>query len=223
WNNPTRHNSIPTKLEGICLVLDQQTKAEFLWMPYADPRIQEYVSTKFLANHNIWNVKVPLIIFAIIEMHESNQVMRQFGCTLRIPPPPQELDDLHNTKLRERLKEDWPAFHKKHNNKSYLLLVSDRSRQRCCKRPRQGLISPRSRENFAGGTTSTPAPQEDPITVQPSALTTPYNYLTIVLQTPLASLFYRGESLSQSLTHTYDMYDRRLGSKRSQPRRKEMK
>ncbi|MBA0763075.1 hypothetical protein Gotri_012592 [Gossypium trilobum] len=111
-------------------------------------------------------------------MHESNQVMRQFGCTQLIPPPPQELDDLHNTKLQERLKEDWPTFHKKY--------IKIWSRQRCYKRPRRGLINPRSRENVAGGTTSAPAPQEDPITVQPSGLYGSYIFcanLTARIQT----------------------------------------
>ncbi|KAH1107780.1 hypothetical protein J1N35_011548 [Gossypium stocksii] len=141
----------------------------------------------------------------------------------RISPPPQELDDLHNTNLWGRLKEDWPTFHKKyikiwqrrydylptrkpfrtpklvtpldyidwfrHNDKSYLLLVLEKSRQYHCKRPRQELINPRSGQNVAGGTTSAPALQEDPITMQPSE----------------------------------EMYDRPLGSRRSQAWRKEMK
>ncbi|KAK5818757.1 hypothetical protein PVK06_023702 [Gossypium arboreum] len=76
-------------------------------MPYADPRIQECSLAEFLANHNIWHVKVPLVIFAMIEIHESNLVMQQFGCTQRILSPPEELDDLYKIDLRGRLKEYW--------------------------------------------------------------------------------------------------------------------
>ncbi|MBA0549879.1 hypothetical protein Golob_020880, partial [Gossypium lobatum] len=114
WNNPARHSGIPTELEDIRLALDQQTEEEFVWMPYANPRIQECIPVEFLANRNIWQVKVPLIVFATVEMHESNRVMRQFGCMQRIPSSPQKLDDLHNIDLRGRLEEDWSSFHQKY-------------------------------------------------------------------------------------------------------------
>ncbi|KAG8481229.1 hypothetical protein CXB51_025994 [Gossypium anomalum] len=48
-----------------------------------------------LANLSIWHVKVPLIIFAMVDMHESEQVMRQFKCMQRTPLQPQKLDGLH--------------------------------------------------------------------------------------------------------------------------------
>ncbi|KAH1120744.1 hypothetical protein J1N35_003904 [Gossypium stocksii] len=114
WNNPARHSGIPTELEDIRLALDQQTEEEFVWMPYANPRIQECIPVEFLANRNIWYVKVPLIVFATVEIHESNRVMRQFGCMQRIPSSPQKLDDLHNIDLRGRLEEDWSTFHQKY-------------------------------------------------------------------------------------------------------------
>ncbi|MBA0839393.1 hypothetical protein Goarm_005122 [Gossypium armourianum] len=40
--------------------------------------------------------------------------MRQFGCTQRISPQPQELDDLHKFDMRERSDEDWATFHMKY-------------------------------------------------------------------------------------------------------------
>ncbi|MBA0709567.1 hypothetical protein Golax_024595 [Gossypium laxum] len=82
WNNLARHSGIPTKLEDIRLALDQQTEDEFVWMPYANPRIQECLLDEFLANHRIWHVKVPLIMFATVEIHEFNRVIQQFECTL---------------------------------------------------------------------------------------------------------------------------------------------
>ncbi|MBA0662249.1 hypothetical protein Goklo_006413 [Gossypium klotzschianum] len=35
--------------------------------------------SKFLMNPNIWRMKVSLVVYAIMEMHESNRVLRQFG------------------------------------------------------------------------------------------------------------------------------------------------
>ncbi|KHG05082.1 hypothetical protein F383_30767 [Gossypium arboreum] len=88
WNNLVRHNGIPTELKDIWLALDQQTKEEFVWMSYVDLRIQECVPSKFLVNCNIWHVKVPLIIFTMVEMYGSDRVMRQFKCMQHIPLPP---------------------------------------------------------------------------------------------------------------------------------------
>ncbi|MBA0763634.1 hypothetical protein Gotri_013060 [Gossypium trilobum] len=62
---------------------EQFTHAFILvWMPYANPRIQECLIDEFLANHRIWHVKVSLIMFATVEIHEFNRAMQQFECTL---------------------------------------------------------------------------------------------------------------------------------------------
>nr|AIE43903.1 WRKY transcription factor 99 [Gossypium hirsutum] len=53
WNNIARHNGIPIKPEDIQLALDQETEEEFVWMLYADSRIQECIPARFLANCNI--------------------------------------------------------------------------------------------------------------------------------------------------------------------------
>ncbi|KAH1122401.1 hypothetical protein J1N35_005561 [Gossypium stocksii] len=90
----------------IRLTLGQEIEEEFVWTSYVDPRIQECVSAEFFANRNIWYIKVPVVVFPTIEMHKSDHIMQQFGCTQHIPLPPQELDDLHNINLRGKLKED---------------------------------------------------------------------------------------------------------------------
>ncbi|KAK5842061.1 hypothetical protein PVK06_004389 [Gossypium arboreum] len=79
---------------------------QFVWMPYTDLRIQECVLEEFLANRSIWHVKVSLIVFATVEMHKFNRVMRQFGCTQCILQQLQELDDLHKNDMRGRPDED---------------------------------------------------------------------------------------------------------------------
>ncbi|MBA0814547.1 hypothetical protein Gohar_020373 [Gossypium harknessii] len=61
------------EFEDIRLLLDQLLEAE---IPYSDLRIQQCISFEFLVNPNVWHVKVPLIVYATVEMHESNRVMR---------------------------------------------------------------------------------------------------------------------------------------------------
>ncbi|MFQ6661203.1 hypothetical protein Gotur_029436 [Gossypium turneri] len=60
------------ELGDIQLLLDQRSEAEFEWMPYIDTGIQKCISVEFLANRSIWHVKVPLIDFMTVKMHESN-------------------------------------------------------------------------------------------------------------------------------------------------------
>ncbi|KAH1047574.1 hypothetical protein J1N35_038358 [Gossypium stocksii] len=48
------------------------TRNKFEWKSYADPKIQECIPDEFFANCNIWHVKVSLIVFVTMEMHESN-------------------------------------------------------------------------------------------------------------------------------------------------------
>ncbi|MBA0602460.1 hypothetical protein Gorai_002640, partial [Gossypium raimondii] len=97
-NNPVRHNGILVKLEDIRLTLYQQAEEK----------------DEFLANCSIWHMKVPLIVFATVKMHESNRVMRQFRCTQCIPLQPQELNDLHKIDMQGRLEEDRETFQKKY-------------------------------------------------------------------------------------------------------------
>ncbi|MBA0568367.1 hypothetical protein Golob_005866 [Gossypium lobatum] len=84
----------------------------------------------------------------MVERYESDQMMRQFGCMQRIPSPPQELEYLYN-------------------NKPYLLLASERSKQHLRRKPRQGPINPRSGEDVVVGSTSAPSTLEDLIAMQP--------------------------------------------------------
>ncbi|KAH1114891.1 hypothetical protein J1N35_008269 [Gossypium stocksii] len=59
----------------------------------------------------IWHVKVPLIVFTIIGMHEFDQMMSQFEFVQDVPLSPQILDKLHKINLWGRIDEYWPKFH----------------------------------------------------------------------------------------------------------------
>ncbi|KAG8483176.1 hypothetical protein CXB51_022166 [Gossypium anomalum] len=50
-------------------------KSEFQWTPpYEDPAIWAIISDKFFQNLNIWHVKVPLVNYATVEMHQTDSV-----------------------------------------------------------------------------------------------------------------------------------------------------
>ncbi|KAH1039029.1 hypothetical protein J1N35_040772, partial [Gossypium stocksii] len=90
---------IPTSLEDIQLLLDQQSKEQFQWTSYKDPTIRVVILDEFFQNPNIWPVKVPMVTYAIMEMHQSDRVLRQFEFRQRIPVSLEELDDEHKTDL----------------------------------------------------------------------------------------------------------------------------
>ncbi|MBA0872161.1 hypothetical protein Goshw_008250 [Gossypium schwendimanii] len=135
-------------------------------MSYADPRIQECILTEFLVNRNIWHIKVPLIVFAMVEMHKFDQVMRQLKFRQSILPSPQDIEKLHEVNLLERIDEvrrnamknistfgsigiqlatflDYMIWFR-HHNKPYLLSEEERTRQHRHRRPRQSCMNPRS-------------------------------------------------------------------------------
>ncbi|MBA0648060.1 hypothetical protein Goklo_015846 [Gossypium klotzschianum] len=55
------------------------SRNKFEMTSYEDPAIQECILEEFFVNPNIWHVKIPLVVYIIMEMHESNRVLRQFG------------------------------------------------------------------------------------------------------------------------------------------------
>ncbi|KAH1063337.1 hypothetical protein J1N35_028324 [Gossypium stocksii] len=79
WNHSASYVGLPTSLEDIRLLLDQRSEAQFQWTPYEDSTIRAVIPDDYFQNLNIWHVKVPLVNFAIVEMHQSDRVLRQFG------------------------------------------------------------------------------------------------------------------------------------------------
>ncbi|KAH1056635.1 hypothetical protein J1N35_034700 [Gossypium stocksii] len=79
WNHSTSYVGIPTSLEGIRLLLNQRSEAQFQWTPYEDPTIRTVIPDEFFQNLNIWHVKVSMVTYAIVEMHQSDRVLWQFG------------------------------------------------------------------------------------------------------------------------------------------------
>ncbi|KAK5771757.1 hypothetical protein PVK06_047999 [Gossypium arboreum] len=86
----TSHVGLPEELEDIQLLLDQRPKDD--------------------------HMKVPLIVYAKVEVHESDRGMRQFEFRQTILPSPQDIELLYKVDLRGRIDEDWPTFHGQYIN-----------------------------------------------------------------------------------------------------------
>ncbi|MFQ6667079.1 hypothetical protein Gotur_033220 [Gossypium turneri] len=76
WNHPATYVGIPTTLEDRQLLLDQRSEAQFQWTPYEDSTIRVVISDELFQNLNIWHVKVPLVNYATVEMHQMDRVLR---------------------------------------------------------------------------------------------------------------------------------------------------
>ncbi|KAH1064484.1 hypothetical protein J1N35_029471 [Gossypium stocksii] len=109
WNHLASYIGIPTSPEDIRLLLDQRSEVQFEWILYEDSAIRAVIPDEFFQNLNIWHVKVPMVTYAIVEMHQSDRVLRQFGFRQPIPVTPEKLDDEHEIDLR-LINTDWPRY-----------------------------------------------------------------------------------------------------------------
>ncbi|MBA0620382.1 hypothetical protein Godav_006103, partial [Gossypium davidsonii] len=104
------YGGIPTALEDIRLLLDQQLEAHFQWTPYEDLVIRAVIANEFLQNLNIWHVRVPLVSYATVEMHQTDRVLHQFKFQHPIPMAHEMLDDEHKIDV-QRPSTHWLLFH----------------------------------------------------------------------------------------------------------------
>ncbi|MBA0765700.1 hypothetical protein Gotri_014857, partial [Gossypium trilobum] len=109
WNHSASYGGIPTALEDLRLLLDQQSEAHFQWTPYEDSAIRAVIPDEFRQNSNIWHVRVPLVIYAIVKMHQMDRVLRQFRFRQQIPVALEVLNKEHKINLR-RPNMHWPVL-----------------------------------------------------------------------------------------------------------------
>ncbi|MFQ6652543.1 hypothetical protein Gotur_024358, partial [Gossypium turneri] len=74
-----------------------------------DPVIRAVIQEEFLQNPNAWHVKVVLINYATVEPHQTDRVLRQFGCRQPIPVDPEVFDEHHKIDL-QLLGTDWTRY-----------------------------------------------------------------------------------------------------------------
>ncbi|MBA0678324.1 hypothetical protein Goari_019678 [Gossypium aridum] len=73
WNHSMSYAGIPIALEDIRLLLNQWSKAQFQWTPYKDPTIRAVIMDEFFQNPKIWHVKVSLVNYATVEIHQTDR------------------------------------------------------------------------------------------------------------------------------------------------------
>ncbi|KAG8478585.1 hypothetical protein CXB51_028436 [Gossypium anomalum] len=100
WNRSASYVEIPNSLEDLLLLLDQRSDTQFEWTPYDDPVIRTVIPDEYVQNPNAWHVKVPLVNYATVEMHQSDRVLRQFRFRQLIPVAPEVFDEEHKVDLR---------------------------------------------------------------------------------------------------------------------------
>ncbi|MFQ6631846.1 hypothetical protein Gotur_008730 [Gossypium turneri] len=100
WNHSASYVGIPTAFKDIRLLLDQRSKAQFQWTPHEDSEIRAVIPDELFQNLNILHVKVPLVNYATVEMHQTDRVLRQFKFQQPIPVASEVLDDEHKIDLR---------------------------------------------------------------------------------------------------------------------------
>ncbi|KAG8502695.1 hypothetical protein CXB51_000515 [Gossypium anomalum] len=183
-----RRHQIKPKLK---LLLNQQSKAQFQWRTYEDPVIRVVIPKEFFQNLNIWHVNVPLVNYPIVEMHQTDRVLRQFRFR---QPIPEELEKNRYDYIPNRkpiivpelacILDYMPWF--RIHGKPYLLSEEQRHRQSRIERERRSPLNLRRRDDGTGQSTvptQSPSPMPQlmthtlqPLQIMPGAYPSPYMY-----------------------------------------------
>ncbi|KAG8491652.1 hypothetical protein CXB51_014931 [Gossypium anomalum] len=107
WNHGLSYVGLLKDLEDSKLLLDQCSEADFKWMSYAETDIISCIPPEVLENREMWDAKVSLVVHTTIEIHESDQVLRQFEWRQRISPPLRDLKELHKVDMLGKKDDDW--------------------------------------------------------------------------------------------------------------------
>ncbi|MBA0767009.1 hypothetical protein Gotri_015990, partial [Gossypium trilobum] len=70
---------LATLYREMCRATQPEKIKIFGWTPYEDLVIRVVILEEFFVNPNAWHVKVPFVMYATVEMHEADSVLRQFG------------------------------------------------------------------------------------------------------------------------------------------------
>ncbi|KAH1241654.1 Serine/threonine-protein phosphatase 7 long form [Glycine max] len=95
--------------------LDLMKRHEFVWEPYT-PTVMAALPPICVVGSVAWFAVVPLICFHVVEWHQPDRVLRQFGLQQPIPGCPSQPQNLHGITLKGKQDENW--FHLQWNNRA---------------------------------------------------------------------------------------------------------
>ncbi|KAL5187429.1 Serine/threonine-protein phosphatase 7 long form [Glycine soja] len=103
--------------------LDIMKRHEFVWEPYITTVISLLPPICVLGSVAWWAV-VPLICFQVIEWHQPDRVLRQFGMQQPIPESPSQPLNIHDITLKGKHDENWgqlfaPMIHQWNNRHAF--------------------------------------------------------------------------------------------------------
>ncbi|KAL0376281.1 UNVERIFIED_CONTAM: hypothetical protein Scaly_0745700 [Sesamum calycinum] len=112
WNcEHTFTRTVRTTVRVIRDILDEMQYDQFIWQPY-DMESNVIMAYAGDFNPQLWRSICPLIFYAIVEMHHSERVLRQFGMMQNIPDQPDTRDmSLHKITRSNRTGTDWVLQH----------------------------------------------------------------------------------------------------------------
>ncbi|XP_014627600.1 serine/threonine-protein phosphatase 7 long form homolog [Glycine max] len=88
--------------------LDLMKRHEFVWEPYT-PTVMAALPQICVVGSVVWFAVVPLICFHVVEWHQPDRVLRQYGLQQPIPGCPSQPQNLHGITLKGKQDENW--FH----------------------------------------------------------------------------------------------------------------
>eukprot|EP00256_Glycine_max_P056678 XP_014624318.1 serine/threonine-protein phosphatase 7 long form homolog [Glycine max] len=86
--------------------LDIMKRHEFLWEPYTTT-VMSMLPPICLVGSMAWCAVVPLICFHVVEWHQPDRVLRQFGMQQPIPESPSQPWNVHGLTLKGKMDENW--------------------------------------------------------------------------------------------------------------------
>ncbi|KAL2237795.1 UNVERIFIED_CONTAM: Serine/threonine-protein phosphatase 7 long form, partial [Sesamum indicum] len=98
-------------------ILDEMQADQFIWQPY-DMDSDVIMAYADELNPQLWRSSVPLIFYAIVEMHRPERVVRQFGMRQNVPESTDIRDmSLHQISRKNHAGADWSLQHIQYINR----------------------------------------------------------------------------------------------------------
>ncbi|KAH1205228.1 Serine/threonine-protein phosphatase 7 long form [Glycine max] len=91
---------------GVLFVDKTSNRVSFVWEPYPST-VMSLLTPVCLVGSLAWYAVVPLICFQVIEWHQPDRVLRQFGMQQPVPESPSQPLNIHGITLKGKHDENW--------------------------------------------------------------------------------------------------------------------